>query len=160
MNTVLIDNEYLAVTLPEGFDDIPHKELESLIGITYDCLWGVRDTDRHMLMYMTWKDSSKLLNKLASEKAIAKRADKHFAKCRPGSGYTSKDMPERAVTGSDAGAHGFHFSYTVQGVDQEGEVWVFKHGKRCYTMCYYTRSEVAEQNHPVIDGILSSLEVR
>ncbi|MBR3316595.1 MAG: hypothetical protein IKG21_02085 [Atopobiaceae bacterium] len=160
MNTILIDNEHLAVTLPEGFSRIPHKELESLIGIAYSRLWGVRDTGRHMLINVTWKDSNALLAKLASERQVAKRIDKTFARCRPGSGYTSENLPERNVVGSDAGAYGFRFSYVVEGVTQEGEVWVFKRGTRCYKLCYYTRSETAAQNRPTFDDIFGSLQVR
>lgn len=160
MDTVLVDNERLAITLPEGFERIPHKKLESLMGIKYNQLWGVRDTQRHILINASWRDSPKVLAKFASEKALAKRADKTFARCRPNSGYISEDLPTRAVAGSDAGAHGFSFSYIVEGVEQEGELRVIKSGRRCYTLCYYTRSEVAEQNRPVLDAILDSLEVR
>ncbi len=159
MSTVLIDNERLAVTLPDGFVAIPHKELESLIGITYDCLWGVRDTTRHMLVYASWRDSNMVLSKLASEKAIAKRADKQFSRCRPGSGYASESLPVRDVAGSDSGAHGFSFSYVVEGIEQEGELRVFKQGSRCYTLCYYTRSQHAAQNRPVFDAMLDSLAI-
>ena len=166
MNTVLVGNEKLAITLPEGFEEIPHKELESLIGITYDSLWGVRDTNRHMLMYVTWKDSNKLLVKLASEKSGAKRVDKQFSKCRPGSGYASETLPNLAISGSDAGAEGFRFSYNVKDPDgegtikQDGEVRIFKRDVRYYTLVYYTRGYVANENRPVFDAILNSIEVR
>jgi hypothetical protein len=64
------------------------------------------------------------------------------------------------VRGASAQAQGFGFCYTVEGVSQEGEVLVFKRGIRCYTLCYYTRSEVAEANRPTYEDILESLEVR
>ena len=160
MGTVRIDQEYLAVTLPEGFEVIEHKELERLMDISYDCLWGVRDTGRHMMITVTWKDSSKLLTKLVNERGRAKQIDKNYARCRNGEAYRSDGIKERAVTGADAPASGFHFAYRVEDVDQEGEVWVFKRGIRCYTLVIYTRSEVAADNAAVLEDILASLTVQ
>lgn len=160
MGTVRIDQEYLAVTLPEGFEDIEHNELERLMDISYDCLWGVRDTGRHMMITVTWKDSSKLLTKLVNERGRAKQIDKNYARCRNGEAYRSDGIKERVVTGADAPASGFHFAYRVEDVDQEGEVWVFKRGIRCYTLVIYTRSEAAADNAAVLEDILASLTVQ
>ncbi len=160
MTSVLIDGEWLAVALPEGFEVIEHQELETLMDLKYKYMWGVRHTERHMLLRVTWKDSNKLITKLVSERSFAKQIDKKYARCRPGSGYRSEGIFERSVTGADAPAQGFRFSYTVEGVGQCGEVLVFKRGIRCYTLVYYTRSEVAEQNQPTYEGIIASLELR
>lgn len=159
-NTTLIDGEWLAVELPEGFEIIPHKELEQLMGLSYEYLWGTRDNGRHMLISVTWKDSGPFLTKLVAEKTYAKQVRKAFMRRYRSSNYSCGDIFERAVAGSHAGAYGFGFSYTVEGVVQEGEALVFKRGIRCYTMLYYTRSEVAERNRPTWDGIVDSLEVR
>lgn len=160
MEPVLIDNEWLAVTLSEGFSAIESAELQELMGIRYSQVWGVRDTNRHMLINVTWKDTNKLLTKLVREKARAEQIDKSFSKCHNGKDYTCRGFFERTVRGASAQAQGFGFCYTVEGVSQEGEVLVFKRGIRCYTLCYYTRSEVAEANRPTYEDILESLEVR
>ena len=160
MTSVLIDGELLAVVLPEGFEPIPHAELESLVGFKYDRMWGVRDTERHMLLNVTWKDSSKLLLKIASERMLANRADEGFARRHRKDGYRCDGRFSRTIAGADATAHGFRFSYTIGDIGQEGEVFVFKRGKRCYTLCYYTRPEVAAENHPVYEEVVESLEVR
>ena len=160
MTSVLVDGEQLSVSLPEGFAPIPHAELESLVGFRYDRMWGVRDAERHMLLNVTWKDSSKLLLKIASERMLANRADEGFARRHRKDGYRCDGRFVRAVAGADAKAHGFRFSYAIGGIGQEGEVFVFTRGKRCYTLCYYTRPEVAAENHSVYDEIVESLEIR
>ncbi len=160
MNTLLVDNEWLAATLPEGFEDIPHEELEKLMGFKYDCMWGTRDAARHMLICITWKDSNKLVTKLMSVKGFAQQVDKTFSKRYRKNGYQGGSYFQREVSGADAQAHGFGFSYTVDGVAQEGEVIVFKRGIRCYTLVYYTRSEFAQSNRATYDQIVASLEVK
>ncbi|MBQ9004362.1 MAG: hypothetical protein IJ087_21185 [Eggerthellaceae bacterium] len=160
METVLIDSEWLAVKPPRGFAPIPHDELEALMGISYDCMWGMRDPTRHMLVSVTWKDSNRLITKLGSEKVVAKRVDETFAKRYRKGGYHCEGHFERAVAGASAQAHGFRFSYTVEGIAQEGEVLVFKRDIRCYTLSYYTRTQVAAENHPIFESIVASLEVR
>ena len=156
----LADGERLAITPPQGFELVEHAELETLVGITYDCLWGMRDFGRHMFITVTWKDSNKLLIKLASEKMLAKRVDETFAKRYRKGDYRCNGYFERAIAGADAQARGFRFSHRDEGIDQQGEVLVFKRGIRCYTLSYYTRSDVAAENRAVYDEIIASLQVR
>ena len=61
MEKFLVDNEWLAMDQPDGFEHIPHDELETIMGYTYDRMWGMRDPDRHMIVVITWKDSGKIL---------------------------------------------------------------------------------------------------
>ena len=160
MEPVLVDNEWLAVMLPEGFEPIPHDELETLLGIRYDCLWGMRDTTRHMMMSVTWKDSNKLITRLVSEKAFAKQVDETFAKRYRKGSYCCESCFSCTIAGASAPAQGFRFSCTIQDVAHNGEVLVFKRGIRCYTLSYYTRSQFAAANRPVYEEIVASLEVR
>ena len=159
MDHALVDNEWLAVELPEGFDPIAHDELETLMGISYDCMWGVRDTVRHMIICVTWKDSNKLVTRLVSEKDFAKQVNKTFVKRYRKSGYRCDGFFQRAVSDASTPAYGFRFSNTVEGVAQEGELLVFKRGIRCYMLYYYTRSAVARENHLVYEAIVESLEL-
>ena len=160
MERVLVDNEWLAVLQPKGFQPIPHDELEKLMGIRYECLWGMRDLGRHMLISFTWKDSNKVITKLVSEKSFAKRVDETFAKRYRANVYRSDRIFERIVAGASGPAHGFRFFCSIEGVAHEGEVLVFKRGIRCYTLTYYTRAEAAVDAHPVFEEIVASLEVR
>ena len=160
MKPVLIDKEWLAVVPAEGFHPISHDQLETLMGLTYDCMWGMRDEARHVIVSVTWKDSNRLMTKLVSEKAFAKQVNETFAKRNCKDGYRCNGFIERTVAGASAPAQGFRFSSSVQGIAQEGEVLVFKRGIRCYTLTYYTRSAVADENRPIYEEMLASLEVR
>ena len=160
METILADGEWLAVTVPEGFEVIPHDELESLMGFKYDRMWGVRDAERHMVLSVTWKDSGKILTKLSSEKFLAKRADEVSAKRYRNRGYRSGGRFARAITGASAQAQGLRYSYEAEGIAHDGEALVFKRGARCYMLSYNTRSALAAENRPAYEAILDSLEVR
>ena len=164
MESVLFDDEYLAVEWPEGFQPIPHNELETLMGFKYDCLRGMRDTKRHMMMVVTWKDSNEFLLKIVSAKMIAKRVDETFSKRyrkRYGKhSYLSDSRLERMVAGASGQAYGYRFSCTIEGVDHKGTFLVFKRGMRCYTLCYHTHSAVAAENESVYEAIVESLEIQ
>ena len=160
MESVLVDNEWLAIALPDGFATIEHAELEKFMGFRYDQMWGVRDQSRHMLLCVTWKDSNKVVTKLVSEKTFAKQIDKAFSKRQRANNYRCEGFLSCNVRGASGAAQGLDFSHTVEGVPHAGEALVFKRGIRCYTLVYYTYAEVAEQNRSVYNKIVDSLEVR
>ncbi len=160
MSTVLMDNEWLSVTLPDGFEEIPHTELEAFVGFKYDLLQGVRDTDRHMMLAVTWKDSGKVLSKLGSAKLVAEQVEKTNKKRYGKNGYKQGERFEHDVAGASGKAHGFRFTLTADGVPQDGEYTVFKRGGRCYTLMYWTWSSVADANRATYEAIVDSLEVR
>ena len=159
MGPVSIDNEWLSAVLPDGFVSVPHAELEAFMRFRYDCMWGVRDDARHMLICITWKDSNKLLTRLVSEKSWAKQVDETFSKRYRADNYRCQGFFTRNVRGASGGAWGFRFSYMTDGVAQDGEVLTFKRGIRCYTLCYYSQSDRAGENRPAYEAILTSLEV-
>ena len=155
-----IDGKWLAAELPDGFAPLPHDELEALMGYEYASMWGTRDSVRHMLACVTWKDSSKLLTRLVSEKSLARQVEETFARRYRGNGYRCSGLFSRDVSGASASAQGFRCAYEVEGVAHEGEVLVFKRGIRCYTLYYYTPSETAQVNRPAFEALVASLELR
>jgi len=160
METVLVDNEWLAVGLPEGLERVPHGELEAFMRFKYDLMWGVRDNAHHMLVCVTWRDSNKLISKFVSEKFFVKQVDEAFSKRYRDRDYHCKGFLTRSVVGASGEAQGLRFAYTVDGVAWEGEVLVFKRGIRCYTLCFYTQSGSAAESRATYESILASLEVR
>lgn len=160
METVLIDNEWLTATLPDGFATMEHSELEKFMGFRYDQMLGVHDQGRHMLLCVTWKDSNKVITSLVSEKTFAKQINKAFTKRQRANNYKCEGFLSRDIRGASGAAQGLDFSHTIKGVPHQGEALVFKRGIRCYTLVYYTYAEVAEQNRAVYNKILESLEVR
>ncbi len=160
METVLIDNEWLAVRLLEGLERVPHGELESFMRFKYDLMWGVRNSAHRMLVCVTWKDSNKLVAKLVSEKTFVKQVDQAFTKRYRDRDYHCNGFLTRSVAGASGEAQGLRFSYMADGVAWEGEVLVFKRGIRCYTLCFYTQSDSAAESRAAYEAILTSLEVR
>ena len=160
MTSFLIDSKWLAAELPDGFAPIEHDELEKLMGFEYANMWGARDGARKMLVSITWKDLSKLLTKLISEKSVATQVDETFAKRHRDQSYRCEGHFTRTIPGASAEAQGFRCSYTAEGVAHEAEVLVFKRGVRCYTLYYYTGADSAQENRPIFETFVASLEVR
>lgn len=160
METVLVDNEWLAAELPDDFERVPHGELEAFMRFKYDLMWGVRDGMRRMLICVTWKDSNKLLSKLVSEKVFAKQVDETFSVRYRDRSYHCNGFISHSVVGASGEAQGMRFSYDVDGIAWEGEVLVFKRGIRCYTLCYFTQENSAGESRQAYEAILASLEVR
>ena len=163
MNTFTVDDAWLTVDLPEGFGPLPQDELEAFMGLSYECMWGARDPERHMMVAVTWKDSNDIITKLVSEKSLAKRVDKAYAARRRAYGYHNDGFFTREIPGASARAHGFGYSSTPNGTPQKGEVLVFKRGSRCYTLIFQTttqtRAETAETDRSIHEGIIASLRV-
>ena len=106
METVLIDNEWLVVGLPEGLGRVPHGELEAFMRFKYDLMWGVRDDARHMLVCVTWRDSNKLITKFASEKFFVKQVNEAFTKRYRDRDYHCNGFLTRSVVGASNEAQG------------------------------------------------------
>ena len=157
MEKMLVDNEMLGVTLPDGFCVVSLEDLQAAYGMRYPNMWGVRDDERHIALNVIWKDSGEMLTRLASEKSLAKRNEKVLSKAYRSSGYRCDGFFSRELAGRES--QGFRCSYQVDGISQICESMVFKCGKRCYTLYYYTRPELAKTNQSTYEAILSSLQL-
>lgn len=73
-------------------------------------MWGARDAERHAALTVIWKDSGAFLTKLASEKALAERAEKTLAKHYADGGYRFGAYFKTEVAGR--AACGFTCSFT------------------------------------------------
>ena len=159
MGSVLVDNEWLELVVPDGFQPIDHDDLMAIMGLDYDCMWGLRNDERHIVAAFTWKDSNKLLSKLVSEKSVAGQVDESFARRYRKNDYRAGVHFERSVAGASGQAHGFSFTYSVQGIAHSGEILVFKRGIRCYTLYYYTQTGLVKDNRPIYEAIVDSFRV-
>jgi len=159
MESILIDSEWLAAELPDGFERIPHKELETMMGFSYNLMWGSRDTQRHMILCVSWKDSNKVLTKLVREKSYIKQVHNTYKLRFRKLGYRRDEFFACTIDGADHEAQGLRFAYTIEGIPHRGETITFKRGIRCYTLQYLTRTETADANRPTYEAILDSLKV-
>lgn len=151
-------NGELFITLPEGFRAMSTEELKRGYATDFERIRGYWDEEHHVIISITWNESSRLLVKLTSPKDLAKRAEKHLARSYKGLGYRNDGFFATEVAGQDA--QGFRYAYEIEGVAQSAETIVFMHGKCCYTLYYYTRSEDAARNVAIRDQAFASLAFR
>ncbi len=155
MAQTLIHDE-LEIAYPDGFAQMTAEELQQSYNNPYPNIWGIRDKERHIILTVFWKDSNEMISKLASTESLAKRAEKALSKGMKKNAYRFGGSFTTTIAGCEA--HGFHYGFIGAGdVAQEAETIVFKRGKTCYTLYYYTRPETAAANRPVHDAILAAL---
>ena len=157
MSTALINNE-LEVAYPDGFQEMSEAELHAAYKNEYKNIWGIRDTERHIIFTILWHDSHAKLLKVFDAESIAKRDEKIIAKGMKKLGYRSLGFFKTSLAGQEA--HGFRYQYTNMGVGQDGEAFVFTQGKVAYKVYYYTRPELVETNRPIRDAMLMSLKLK
>lgn len=158
MSEVFADGTLLSIDVPQGFSTLALDELQTLFGLSYDNLWGVRNESRHMRLCLLWKDSNAVLTKLASERSLAKRVESTFAKSGKTYGYACEGYFSREIAGRTA--QGFRCSYELNGVSNTCEVLVFKRKERCYTLYYYTLADQASENLSVYEAMLTSISIK
>lgn len=151
---VLINGE-LALTYPEGFRLMELDELKHAFALDYSDMWGIRDEENHMLISLIWKESNGLLRKLVSTKSLVKEYEKRIGRTFRHGNYRCEEFFETEIAG--LAAQGVRFSYHHLGVDQLGELVMFRRGGCNYSLYYYTRPELAQANRPAYEGILASV---
>ena len=147
----------LAATYPDGFCEMDAAQLREAFLDDNPNRWGIRDTDRHIMLSIFWHDSNRLIAGLASVKSLAERTRKLSEKAYAPYGYRFNGAFPAQIAGVEAS--GFAYEYTLAGVEQFAETIVFKNGKTCYTLYYFTQKELASENRAVLEGILSSLSL-
>lgn len=151
---VLINDE-LALTYPEGFRLMERGELEHAFALEYPDMWGIRDEERHMLISLIWKETNGVLRKLVSTKTLVKDYEKRIARTFRHGNYRREEFFETEVAG--LAAQGARFSYHHLGVDQLGELVMFRREGCTYSLYYYTRPELARANRAAYESILASI---
>ena len=152
-------NDSLEVSQPEGFRIMSHEELCQAYAFDYDCMWGMRDEERHVILAVFWKVSNKLVSSLASAKLVAEQAEKGLRRRYKKMGYHSDGLFETEVAGRKA--WGFRYGHAPAGAaEQTCETVVVKDGTCCYTIMYHTRAECAQENRALYEEILASMQIR
>lgn len=148
-------HDRLEISYPDSFRTMTADELRQAYGMDYADMWGIRDEENHIILAVIWKESSEMLQKLASSKSLAKRVDGKLRKALRKQGYRAGEHFERPIAGQSA--PGFGYSYQAQGVAQACEAIVLREGNCTFTLYYYTRSELEQDNRPTYESMLSSL---
>lgn len=151
-------NDSLEISQPEGFRVMNHEELRRAYGLDYDCMWGMRDENRHVILSVFWKVSNRLISMLGSAKLVAEQSEKNLRRRYKKVGYHSDGLFEVEVAG--LGGWGFRYGYSPEGsAVQSCETVVIKNGTCCYTIMYHTRAERAQANRALYEEILASVRM-
>lgn len=154
-------NGGLRLTYPDGFHEMDGDELRRAFGDQTPNRWGIWDTERHIIVSVTWHESNARLSRLASTKALARRVQKHAAKTYANQGYQAGGLFGIELCGMEA--WGFDYRFDVGDTGQVGKVLVFKHVEGsaccCYTVYCYTREELAVASAEVLEAIMASMRI-
>ena len=154
MNTALVNNK-MQFSYPDGFSVLSDEEIRQLYQTDNPDIYAIRNTERHITLAVFHHKTNTFLVKLASAKDVAKSTESRIRKGMKQAGYQLIGFNSREAAGQTG--EGFRYQYSVQGIGQQCDVLVLKHQDTCYTVYYYTRPELSEENQKVYDDILDSI---
>lgn len=156
MNHTLINN-HLHISFPDDFQFLTRDELQELYRSDNKDMWGIRDKAHKILLTVFHHKSSGFMVKVfGNPKEIAEQNERKLAAFYRDYGYEQKEFFSSQIDGKDA--YGFRYDYTVQGVTQSCESVVTFYKDTCYTFYYYTRPDLWEDNKPIYEEILKSVQ--
>ena len=155
MANVYIDDGRLSIELPDGFAVMTLEQVQALYGMNHKEMWGARNESCKMVVTVIWKDLGGLAAKLSDNESFAKHIEKTLSRWYRASEYNFGGFFETTVAGKDA--YGLRHTHVPEGIPQESEIVTFRNGKRRYTLYYYTRPEVAQENRTMYEAMVASL---
>ena len=148
-------NDSLEFVMPEGFRLMDHEELVQAYELDYPCMWGMRDEERHVVLSVFWKVNNKLLAKLATPKLVADSRQNTLRRILKGREPHFDEKFTCEIAGQKA--QGLRYGYVNKGNSYTCEYVVVMNGRACYTIDYYSRSDLAEANRPIYEEVISSM---
>ena len=156
-NHVLL-NEELNLYWPDGFSVMTKEELKAALRTEDPEKFGIHDKERHIILFVWWHISNPLIVKLAGNiQNVVKQTEKKLKKTYKDHQYRFLGFFPTKVCGYEA--YGLRFEYTLGEITQICETIQFIYKSCCYTISYYTRPELDEQNQPVLQEILESISL-
>ena len=148
-------NDSLEFAMPEGFRLMDHEELVQAYELDYPLMWGMRDEERHVVLSVFWKVNNKLLAKLATPKLVADSRRNTLRRILRERDIHFDEEFDSEIAGLKA--RGLRYRYVNNGNQYTCEYVVVINDRTCYTIDYYSRSDLAEANRPMYEEILSSM---
>ena len=148
-------NDSLEFAMPEGFRLMGHEELVQAYELDYPLMWGMRDEERHVVLSVFWKINNKLLAKLATPKLVADSRRNTLRRILRERDLHFDEEFDSEIAGLKA--RGLRYRYVNNGNQYTCEYVVVINDRTCYTIDYYSRSDLAEANRPMYEEILSSM---
>ena len=150
-----IINKELIVTVPEGFEVLSAEALNNLYLDNNPNRWGMADKERHLTGTIFYHVSNILLSAIANAKDVANSTRIQLSKRLSEYDYIQGDSFEVKICSLDA--YGFHYEYTNHHILTNGIVAVFKRGRACYTVYWYSRKESDINSDSIFNEFCESL---
>lgn len=156
-NHVLL-NEELNLYWPDGFSVMTEEEQKAAFKTESTDRFGLHDKERHIIVFVWWHLSNPLIVKLAgSIENVVKQTEKKLSKTYKNHNYQFGGFFSTEVCGCSA--RGLRYDYTLGDIVQTCETIQFIYKSCCYTVSCYTRPELIEENHPILEKILQDMEI-
>ena len=130
-----IINYELAVEFPEDFHILDGDELVEAYTDDYPSRWAAKSPSGEVMIAVFWHQSNVMLTALADSRYMISGMESRIKKTLKDHGYKRDAFFHGNMAGHKA--RGFRYEYTLNGALQDGEVVMFKHGSRIYTLYYY-----------------------
>lgn len=152
MNNVKVNNE-IDLAYPDSFRPMSEEELIRYFS-TAENRWGVYDTDKHIILSVSWTKAGFLQTFTDAESVligIEARMRRSLLNYQKVTDYEMKIGKKKA--------NGVRFEYRVNDARlvQVGDVIVFKYKKHFYVIHYITRKATAGQDRGMFKEVLDSI---
>lgn len=156
MKNLTVNGE-LTLICPDSFREMTREELNTAFADTNRNRAGVRDEERHVILVVQWRKANVLLAALSDPNSTLRGTEFRLRRLLKDHEYKKTGTFTRRIAGRDAKA--FRYEYRVQGVLQEGEVFLLKKKTVIYTIYAYTRVPVTDEASRVIEEVLDSVSL-
>lgn len=153
MNNATINNE-ISLTYPDGFNVMSEDELSKYFGSPQN-RWGVFDAENHVILSVGWTKKKLLSFLVDAESAMIgaeARLSRNLVNYQRVTSYKTK-------LGKKKKAKGIRFEYRVNDSVSihVGDLVIFKHKKKIYSVYYICRKSKAAQVLPAFEEVLKSI---
>ena len=148
-------NEELTLTCPDSFREMTREELDTAFADTNRNRAGIRDGERHVILVVQWHRANVLLAALTDPSTALRGTEFRLRRLLKDHEYRRTGTRSRQIAGRNAKS--FRYEYRVQGVMQEGEVYLLKKKTSVYMIYTYSRMPVTEEARRVIGEMLNSV---
>ncbi len=144
----------LTFICPEEFRAMTQEELAQAFANRYRDRIGFRDEEHHIILAVQWRRINVMLASLTTPYSTIRSIRFQMRRLLRNNEYRQLEDFTRVIADREVPA--FRYEYRVQGILQEGLVFLLRNGKTIYTIYTYTRSPVTEEARRIIGEILNS----
>ena len=148
---------FFSLQIPDTFERMSPEELQELShgsGDPYQ--WGVRDWERHVMIFALWKQYPSLIAWMSDPKAIAKKNEQLTHKVY--GGYDYRLIGFSSLQAGDEKAEGYSFCYNMKGIKQVIQNYLIKDGKTVYAITCAGREENMAADQTMFREVMESLQ--